>query len=84
MPALGASLVYILIGAADWRETFVKVTVELESGISQHTAVAAGLSISLYIVRHVYLYYGLSKWLIQWDKQLFNTGSQNGVDNHSS
>merc|ERR1712146_739403 len=28
--------------------------------------------LSTYLLRHVYIYYGLTKWLIQWDKRLFD------------
>lgn len=41
---------------------------------SGHSAegVGSALVVSvLYVARHAYLYYGLARWLVQWEKSLF-------------
>ena len=60
------AIVPILLGVdgTDWAQTL-------------HDAVALGpsagvLSLFLYIVRHGALYYALGKWLLEWNRQLFD------------
>merc|ERR1712146_143092 len=35
--------------------------------------------LSTYLLRHVYIYYGLTKWLVQWDKRLFDLEGSNDI-----
>ncbi|KAG5190787.1 hypothetical protein JKP88DRAFT_352559 [Tribonema minus] len=58
----GAALAYTAVGAWDWSDTFLHVSSELERGLSTDAAGAAAGAIGLYVLRHVYLYYGLAKW----------------------
>jgi hypothetical protein len=69
--AIAIAVAYISIGAYDWSDTFIHVTTHLEDGLTVDSVIAATASIGLYVLRHVYMYYGLSKWLVQWDRKLF-------------
>ena len=40
--------------------------------VCERTSLAAGL----YVVRHGALYYTLGKWVLEWNKQLFDEGNQ--------
>jgi hypothetical protein len=69
--AIAIAVAYISIGAYDWSDTFLHVTTHLEQGLTVDSVIAATASTGLYVLRHVYMYYGLSKWLVQWDRKLF-------------
>ncbi len=44
----------------------------LESGGPPLEALGSALVVSvLYVARHAYLYYGLARWLVEWEKKLF-------------
>jgi len=67
LPALGAFLVfYLIVGALDW----VGLVGNTSSLLFGSDYLDASVEIGLYIVRHVLLYLGLSKFLIDWT----NTG----------
>lgn len=45
---------------------------DLESGGPPLEAFGSALVVcTLYVARHAYLYYGLARWLVQWEKKLF-------------
>lgn len=45
---------------------------DLNSGGPPAEAIGSALLVSvLYVARHAYLYYGLARWLVQWEKRLF-------------
>mmetsp|Transcript_26330 Transcript_26330/g.77844 ORF Transcript_26330/g.77844 Transcript_26330/m.77844 type:complete len:570 (-) Transcript_26330:299-2008(-) len=74
--ALVAVPLYLALGGWDWLSTIRDVGEALESG----HVVDAGLEVSLYLIRHVALYLGLSKFVIEWDgASLF--GTSDGVNN---
>jgi len=63
LPALGAFLIfYLIVGALDW----VGVLGDTCSCLLDANYLDAGLGVGLYLLRHVLLYLGLSKFLIDW------------------
>ncbi|TFJ83923.1 hypothetical protein NSK_005019 [Nannochloropsis salina CCMP1776] len=71
LPAL-----YLSVGGLDWSATFGG----LAKDVSQHVATEATAAeaptvgwqeVVLYMLRHMYIYYGLSRWVVEWEKQLF-------------
>lgn len=75
--ALGVGLVlvpfYLIIGGLDWMATVEQVATSLRNGGHLTDAILAE---SLYLVRHVALYLGLAKFVVDWD----TTGSANLFD----
>ncbi|KAL3924878.1 MAG: hypothetical protein SGILL_000771, partial [Bacillariaceae sp.] len=64
LPALAAALVFYLgVGALDWVGMLGNVS---ESLLDKHDYVDAGVEASLYLLRHVLLYLGFSKFLVDW------------------
>lgn len=65
--AIGVGLVilpvYFCIGGLDWISTIQEVASSVDSG----SAVDALFVTSLYLVRHVMLYLGLAKFVVEWD-----------------
>eukprot|EP00752_Nemacystus_decipiens_P010652 g9485.t1 len=71
-PLIVAALAYVAVGAWDWTDTVEALARELESGGPPLEAFGSALLISvLYVARHAYLYYGLARWLVEWEKKLF-------------
>lgn len=62
---------YFLIGGLDWISTIQEVASSIEGG----SLVDAVFVTSLYLVRHVMLYLGLAKFVVEWDggRNLFDT-----------
>ena len=54
---------YFSIGGLDWIATLRDVTMAMEDG----SVVEASFNIGLYLVRHVMLYLGLAKFVVEWD-----------------
>jgi hypothetical protein len=54
---------YFSIGGLDWIATLRDVTTAIEDG----SVVEASFNIGLYLVRHVMLYLGLAKFVVEWD-----------------
>lgn len=66
---------YLAIGGWDWVGTLSDVGRSLEG----RQILDAGLEVALYLVRHVALYLGLSKFVVEWDgASLFGTGGVEG------
>ena len=66
IPGLAVLLTaYLGIGALDWVGMMGDAS---QSLFEQHDYIDASLIIALYLVKHVALYLGLSKFLIDWDK----------------
>lgn len=61
--ALLAVPLYLAIGGWDWVGTLRDVGGSLEEG----QILDAGLEVVLYLIRHVALYLGLSKFVVEWD-----------------
>jgi hypothetical protein len=57
----------LLVDGADWAYTLSDVA----AAASDHVATAA-IEIGLYVVRHGAVYYGLGKWVLEWNRQLFD------------
>ena len=53
----------LLVDGADWAFTL--------SDVAASPATAA-IEIGLYVVRHGAVYYGLGKWVLEWNRQLFD------------
>ncbi|CAN0225327.1 unnamed protein product [Ectocarpus sp. 12 AP-2014] len=67
-----AALAYVAVGAWDWTDTVEALARELETGGPPLEAFGSALLVfTLYVARHAYLYYGLARWLVQWEKKLF-------------
>jgi len=63
LPVLGAFVVfYLIIGALDW----VGIVGDTSSSLIDSNYLDATLGVGLYLLRHVLLYLGLSKFLIDW------------------
>jgi hypothetical protein len=63
LPALGGALVlYLVVGALDWVGMMGDVSQDWVDG----NYIDSGLVGGLYLVRHVLLYMGLSKFLVDW------------------
>eukprot|EP00531_Pseudo-nitzschia_arenysensis_P000051 CAMPEP_0116134094 /NCGR_PEP_ID=MMETSP0329-20121206/10465_1 /TAXON_ID=697910 /ORGANISM="Pseudo-nitzschia arenysensis, Strain B593" /LENGTH=405 /DNA_ID=CAMNT_0003628787 /DNA_START=437 /DNA_END=1654 /DNA_ORIENTATION=- len=63
LPALGIFLVfYLIIGALDW----VGIVGDTSSLLLDSNYLDASVEVGAYLVRHVLLYLGLSKFLIDW------------------
>ena len=63
LPALVAFLIfYLAIGALDW----VGMLGDVSKSLVDSDYAEAGLDAGLYLVRHVLLYLGLSKFLVDW------------------
>ena len=64
---------YLAIGAFDWLATVGGITESL-----QNTEITDALTIYIfYLLRHVALYLGLGKFLVEWDgSNLFSTSSK--------
>ena len=62
---------YFCIGGLDWITTLQQVANSVESGSTADAAFVLGL----YLVRHVMLYLGLAKFVVEWDggRNLFDT-----------
>ncbi len=77
-------LVYLGVGAADWSATFGDIARDIALGgggeeQQQQAAVAAAPALAyealreafLYVFRHLALYWGLTRWAVEWERQLF-------------
>jgi len=63
LPALGIFLVfYLIVGALDW----VGIVGDASASLFDANYLDAGVDVISYLVRHVFLYLGLSKFLIDW------------------
>ena len=63
LPALSTFLVfYLIIGALDW----VGIVGDTSSLVLDANYLDASIEVGAYLVRHVLLYLGLSKFLIDW------------------
>jgi len=62
---------YFCIGGLDWISTIQQVASSLDGG----SMVDAAFVVGLYLVRHVMLYLGLAKFVVEWDggRNLFET-----------
>ena len=75
--AIGVGLVvlplYLCIGGLDWISTIQQVASSVES----QSVMDALFVTSLYLVRHVMLYLGLAKFVVEWDtgRNLFDAGA---------
>lgn len=66
LPALGGFLLfYLIIGALDWVSFLGDFSQSWEDGSNADAGLAAA---GLYLLRHVLLYLGLSKFLVDWSK----------------
>lgn len=66
-------LLYLGVGAADWSATFG----DLSQEIADHVPFSIGIQeIILYLLRHMYMYYGLTRWIVEWEKTLFDSSGQ--------
>jgi hypothetical protein len=73
LPALVAFLTfYLIVGALDWVAVLGDVSLALEKA----DYVDAGLASMLYLGRHVLLYLGMSKFLVDWTNNSNNNGSE--------
>lgn len=86
-PALVAALcialplLYLGVGAADWSATFGGIAHDIALGVlhpEEAPPVAVGAltyeavrEAFLYVFRHLAMYYGLSRWVVEWERQLF-------------
>lgn len=84
-PALVAALcvtlplLYLGVGAADWSATFGDIAHDIALGALHPEEAPRPAAITyeavreafLYVVRHLAMYYGLSRWAVNWEKQLF-------------
>jgi hypothetical protein len=59
---------FLFLDGADWASTVNEAAV----GMSQEMFFSAFLVCALYIVRHAAVYYSLGKWVLEWNKQLFD------------
>lgn len=69
-----APLLYLAIGGFDWSETFAGIAKDVSSA-----ADPGGLllqDIGGYVLRHVLMYYGLTRWIVQWDRNLFDVAGK--------
>jgi hypothetical protein len=66
LPALFAALgLYLLVGALDW----VGMMGEVSQGWIDNDYLECGAVAGFYLFRHVLLYLGLSKFLVDWTKK---------------
>lgn len=54
---------YFLVGGLDWISTLHDLAISVEDG----NLIDAGLGVILYLIRHVLLYVGLAKFVVEWD-----------------
>ena len=78
-------LLYLGVGAADWSATFGDIAHDIALGgalrpAGRAEAPAAALpaltyeavrEAALYVFRHLALYWGLTRWVVEWERQLF-------------
>jgi hypothetical protein len=82
LPALAAVLVFYLgIGALDWVGMLGDVS---QSLFEKHDYADAGLEAGLYLLRHVLLYLGFSKFLVDWTNSNPVTAPDSGSDDNAS
>lgn len=65
--------------ALDWSTTFGAVAQEVSTG-GAHWVKDVGRLLFLYVLRHVYIYYAITRWIVQWDKRLFDVSGQDESD----
>jgi hypothetical protein len=71
---VGLPLAFLAVDGFDWSETFRAVATEVGGGGEWGGEVVR--IVGLYLLRHVYMYYGLTRWIVQWDKRLFEVGAK--------
>lgn len=72
-------LLYLGVGAADWSATFGGIAHDVALGVlhPEEAPPAPALTyeafreVFLYVVRHLALYWGLTRWAVEWERQLF-------------
>jgi len=70
-------LLHLSVGGLDWSATFgglakdVSQQVVSEGGGAVESPALGWQEVVLYLLRHMYIYYGLSRWVVEWEKQLF-------------
>lgn len=77
-------LLYLGIGAADWSATFGDIAHHIAlggtlrpEGSEAPTHALSALTYeavreaALYVFRHLALYWGLTRWVVEWERQLF-------------
>ena len=85
-------ILYLYIDGQDWTTTFLNTAVLVKDmathlplddnqdfGIFLEDTKDLFYLLSTYLLRHVYIYFGLTKWLIQWDKRLFDLEGDNDI-----
>jgi len=65
---------YLAIGAWDWSDLLRQISAS-GAAAGEDGGGAAGVAILLYLVRHAYLYYALSKWIVQWNEKMFDSST---------
>jgi len=63
------------MAALDWSATFGAVAKEFSVG-GPHWGQDVARLLFLYVLRHVYIYYGITRWIVNWDKRLFDVSGQ--------
>ena len=67
-------LLYLGVGAADWSATFGDLSKEIGE---MNVPASVGIQeIVLYLLRHMYMYYGLTRWIVEWEKTLFDSSGR--------
>jgi hypothetical protein len=75
-------LLYLGVGAADWSATFGDIAHDIALGAlhpeeAEAPPASAALTYEavrealLYVFRHLALYWGLTRWAVEWERQLF-------------
>jgi hypothetical protein len=73
---IAAPLLYLAIGGWDWSDTFSTVAVDVSTAADPWAEIVQG--IGAYVLRHVLMYYGLTRWVVQWDRNLFDAAGEEG------
>jgi hypothetical protein len=68
--------VLLAVDGTDWASTLNEAVKLCGDGAFLPALFAAGL----YVVRHGSLYYTLGKWVLEWNKQLFDGGAGESED----
>ena len=68
-------LLHLGVGGLDWSATFgglaKDVSQSLVDGAAAVEPAVGWQEVFLYLLRHMYIYYGLSRWVVEWEKKLF-------------
>lgn len=77
-PAVRWLALPVLLAAdgTDWASTLNQAVGYCGDG----ALLSAALAVGLYVVRHGALYYTLGKWVLEWNKQLFDGGAGESED----